>query len=101
MPPGTAAGEDGSSISVARCLVPGLIVCAREPVISYKEGTAWQLFFTVNNCFKFINLNQAVWWMKRLCYDTLVTYTDGSSPVLMMDTSTTSGTSSGAECFVS
>ena len=58
-----------------------------------------QLFLTVNNCF--INLNQAVWWMKRLCYDTLVTYTDGSSPVLMMDTSTTSGTSSGAECFVS
>ena len=34
-----------SSISVARCLVPGLIVCARKPVISYKEGTAWQLFF--------------------------------------------------------
>ena len=61
--------------------------------------TAWQLFLTVNNCF--INLNQAVWWMKRFCYDTLVTYTDGSSPspVLMMDT--TSGTSSGAECFVS
>ena len=39
----------------------------------------------------FINLNQAVWWTKRLCYDTLVTYTDSSSPVLM-DTST-----SGAE----
>ena len=48
-----------------------------------------QLFLTVNNCF--INLNQAVWWMKRLCYDTLVTYMDDSSPVLM-DTST-----SGAE----
>ena len=45
VPPGTAAGEDGSSISVARCLVPGLIVCARKPVISCKEGTAWQLFF--------------------------------------------------------
>ena len=53
--------------------------------------TAWQLFLTVNNCF--INLNQAVWWMKRLCYDPLVYYGDGVSPVLM-DTST-----SGAECF--
>ena len=54
-------------------------------------------FFNSNNCF--LNLNQAVWWMKRLCYDTLVAYTDGSSLVLMMDI--TSGTSSGAECFVS
>lgn len=32
-------------------------------------------FFNSNNCF--INLNQAVWWMKRFCYDTLVTYTYG------------------------
>ena len=39
-----------------------------------------QLFLTVNNCF--INLNQAVWWMKRLCYDPLFLYGDGSSPVL-------------------
>ena len=39
----------------------------------------------------FINLNQAVWWMKRLCYDTLVTYTDGSSPVLMDTTSGAAG----------
>ena len=56
-------------------------------------------FFNSNNCF--LNLNQAVWWMKRLCYDTLVTYTDGSSPVLMPVMDITSGTSSGAECFVS
>ena len=53
-------------------------------------------FFNSNNCF--LNLNQAVWWTKRLCYDTLVTYTDSSSPVLMpVDSDTTSG----AECFVS
>ena len=38
-------------------------------------------FFNSNNCF--LNLNQAVWWMKRLCYDPLVFYGDGVSPVLM------------------
>ena len=49
-------------------------------------------FFNSNNCF--LNLNQAVWWMKRLCYDPLVFYGDGVSPVLM-------DTTSEAGCFIS